>query len=155
MYAYCSRSGGFWQVAETRGWQTALPIARKSEVTYNWCILSYVLKGYFIFMEIEGPSNKFQGECAIRLSSQNENTVVSYQGNLQLGRGNVLIPAPLVKATIRVLLQQFFANLTDQLRSSTEGFTDVTTLEEMYESPFLSEEIGEPLQSMNMPTPPT
>gem|GEM_PF-527576 len=232
MYAYCSRSGGFWQVAETRGWQTALPIARKSEVTYNWCILSYVLKGYFIFMEIEGtytlqasaeevwnclmdrqtiehavpgleslspvdehtytfalhirhaplrgnysghayileptypsaynlklegegPSNKFQGECAIRLSSQNENTVVSYQGNLQLGRGNVLIPAPLVKATIRVLLQQFFANLTDQLRSSKEGFTYVTTLEEMYESPFLSEEIGEPLQSMNMPTPPT
>jgi hypothetical protein len=52
-------------------------------------------------------------------------------------------------------LQQFFANLTDQLRSSKEGFTYVTTLEEMYESPFLSEEIGEPLQSMNMPTPPT
>ncbi len=120
------------------------------------CILepAYPLE-YQLKIEGEGPSNKFHCECTIRLNSQNENTVVSYQGTLQLGRGNVLIPASLVKATIKVLLQHFFTALTDQLRAAKEGPVYVATLEEMYESPFMEEQISEQLLSAGQQRPPT
>jgi carbon monoxide dehydrogenase subunit G len=72
---------------------------------------------YRLSSQGEGPGGKFQGECSIQLKAQNQNTVVSYQGHVQFERGNVLIPQPLVKGTIRVLLQHFFTTLTDQLRT--------------------------------------
>ncbi len=50
-----------------------------------------------------------------------------------------------MKATIRVLLQHFFTVLTDQLRSGQQGPVYVTTLEEMYEGPFMEEQISEQL----------
>lgn len=100
---------------------------------------------YRLYIEGEGPTGKFHSECAIHLNGQNQNTVVSYQGNLQFGRGGALIPPPLVKATIRVLLQHFFTVLTDQLRTGREGPIYVTTLEEMYEGPFMEEQTSEQL----------
>ena len=100
---------------------------------------------YRLHIEGEGPTGKFHSENIIQLNAQNQNTVVSYQGNLQFGRGGALIPAPLVKATIRVLLQHFFTVLTDQLRSGHEGPVYVATLEEMYEGPFMEEQISEQL----------
>lgn len=110
---------------------------------------------YRLHIEGEGPTGKFHSECVTHLTAQNQNTVVSYQGNLQFGRGGSLIPAPLVKATIRVLLQHFFTVLTDQLRSGREGPVYVTTLEEMYEGPFLEEQISEQLliSRQSSPTP--
>lgn len=90
--------------------------------TGSACILEPVYpSSYRLSIEGKGPNGTFQSECALQLHAQNQNTVVSYQGHVQFERGNVLIPAPLVKATIRVLLQHFFITLTDQLRA---GRTD-------------------------------
>jgi len=101
---------------------------------------------YRLAIEGEGPGGKFHSECAVQLSAQNQNTVVSYQGALHFERGHTLIPAPLVKATIRVLLQHFFTALTDQLRTERDGPIYVTTLEEMYEGPFMEEQTSEQLR---------
>lgn len=94
---------------------------------------------YRLSIEGEGPGGKFQSECSLQLKAQNQNTVVGYQGHLQFERGNVLIPAPLVRATIRVLLQHFFTVLTDRLRTRHTDLVYMQTLEEMYEE-FLPEE---------------
>lgn len=103
----------------------------------------------------EGPTNTFRCECNILLTPHNENTVVSYQGALQLGHSKTLISTPLLKATVRVLLQQFFTALADQLRSEREGLVYVTTLEEMYDSPFMEEQISEQLTAIRSANPPT
>lgn len=93
-------------------------------------------------LHIEGEEQAFRGECEMRLAVHNENTVVSYQGALQLGRSGALIPAAQVKATVKVLLQQFFTVLTDQLRTEKSEPVYVTTLEEMYEMPFMEEQMS-------------
>lgn len=106
-------------------------------------------------IEGEGPATIFHGECAIRLNAQDENTVVSYQGALQVDRGKTLVPTPLLKATIRVLLQHFFTTLTDQLRTEKAGPIYVTTLEEQYERPFMEEQISEQLVRARQISAPT
>lgn len=128
----------------------------RGNYTGRACILepSYP-SAYRLDIEGEGPSNKFTCECDIRLRSHNENTVVKYQGAIQLGRSTGLIPAPLVKATVRVLLQQFFTALADRLRTEREGPVYVSTLEELYEMPFMEEQISEQLLIANQETPPT
>jgi carbon monoxide dehydrogenase subunit G len=110
---------------------------------------------YYLNIEGEGPSSKFHCECSVRLRSHNQNTVVRYQGSIQFNRSNALIPAPLVKATIKVLLQQFFTTLADQLRAEREGPVYVSTLEELYEMPFMEEQISEQLSSARLGQPPT
>jgi carbon monoxide dehydrogenase subunit G len=97
---------------------------------------------YRLSIEGEGPGGKFQSECSIQLKAQNQNTVVSYQGHVQFERGNALIAAPLVKATIRVLLQHFFTILTDQLRAGRADPIYLATLEEMDEGSILEEQIS-------------
>lgn len=110
---------------------------------------------YHLQVEGEGQSSMFRSECDVRLTTHNENTVVSYQGALQLGRSSTLVPASLVKATIKVLLQQFFTALTDQLRTEQESPVYLTTLEEMYEMPFMEEQISEQLLKTHLASPPT
>jgi carbon monoxide dehydrogenase subunit G len=100
---------------------------------------------YRLKIEGEGPANTFQCEFAIKLSVHNENTVVSYQGSLLPGRSNARISAPLIKATVKVLLQQFFTALADRLRTERQSPVYVTTLEEMYDMPFMEEQISEQL----------
>lgn len=98
-----------------------------------------------LHLHIEGEEQAFRGECEIHLATHNENTVVSYQGVLQLGRNGALIPSTQVKATVKMLLQQFFSVLTEQLRTEKAEPVYVTTLEEMYETPFMEEQISEQL----------
>lgn len=96
-------------------------------------------------VEGEGQSNQFRGECDLQLITQNANTVISYRGTIQLGRGSNPISAPLIRGAVKVLLQQFFTALADQLRSEREGPVYVTTLEEIYEMPFMEEQLSEHL----------
>lgn len=110
---------------------------------------------YRLKIEAEGTANTLRSECSIRLDSRNENTVVNYQSTLQPGRSGTLISAPLVKATAKVLLQQFFTALSDRLRTEREGPVFVTTLEEMYEMPFMEEQISESLVATRRASPPT
>lgn len=110
---------------------------------------------YRLKVEGEGPANAFQCDCTVQLSSHNANTVVSYQGSLQPGKSNARISAPLIKATIKVLLQQFFTALADRLRTERQSPVYVTTLEEMYEMPFMEEQISEQLMEARRSRPPT
>lgn len=103
------------------------------------------LAGTRLKIEGEGPGNTFHGVCDIRLHAQNENTIVNYQGTFQLGRGKALIPTPLLKATIKVLLQHFFTALADQLRTEPRELVYLPILEEMYEVSFMEEQAGEQL----------
>ena len=82
-------------------------------------------------LKIEGEeqAHPFRCECDIHLTAHNEHTVVSYQGALQPGGNGALIPAAQVKATVKVLLQQFFTALTDELRRDNEELVYVTTLD--------------------------
>ena|SRR6185312_4224258 len=110
---------------------------------------------YRLKIEGEGPANAFQCDCSIQLSAHNENTVVSYQGTLQPGKSSVRISAPLIKATFKVLLQQFFTALADRLRTERQSPVYVTTLEEMYEIPFMEEQTSEQLIEVRRSSPPT
>ncbi len=109
---------------------------------------------YRLKIEGEGPSGTFQCDYTIKLGSHNENTVVSYQGTMQTS-GNTRISAPLIKATIKVLLQQFFTTLADRLRTERGSTVYVTTLEEMYEMPFMEEQISEQLTETRKRRSPT
>jgi carbon monoxide dehydrogenase subunit G len=105
--------------------------------------------GYRLKIEGEGTANTFQGECTILLSSRNENTVVSYRGSLQPGHGSVRISTPLLKATVKVLLQQFFTALADRLRTERRSLVSITALEEVAGTPFLEEKTSEQFREMS------
>jgi len=102
---------------------------------------------YRLSSEGEGPGGKFQGECSIQLKAQNQNTVVIYQSHVQFERGNVLITLPLVKGTIRVLLQHFFTTLTDQLRTRRGDLRGPGTLAESDDELLLMDPEDEGLQA--------
>jgi uncharacterized protein len=110
---------------------------------------------YRLKIEGEGPSSQFSSEADIQLSTHNANTVISYRSTIQIGRGGKLISATWFKGIIKVLLQQFFAALADQLRGEQEGPVYMTTLEEMYEMPFMEEQLSEHLLAGYQKRPPT
>ncbi len=74
---------------------------------------------YRMTVEGEGQTGKLQGEWAVELRAYNENTVIAYRGSLHLSKAGALLPEPLVKGTIKILIQQFFTALADQLRTTT------------------------------------
>lgn len=110
---------------------------------------------YRLKIEGEGQAQNFQCELSIRLSSHNENTVVSYHGILQPDRSNARISAPLIKATVKVLLQQFFTALADRLRTERQNPAYPTALERVYEKPLMGVQISEQLMAIRQNRPPS
>ena len=84
---------------------------------------------YRLSLEGDGQHNPFQGIWDIRLSQQQDNTVVAYTGTLNPGKIGALRPPSLVKGTIKILIQQFFTNLAEQLRTTTGAIHLVPTFE--------------------------
>src|ERR1700730_13155052 len=74
----------------------------------------------FLVLEGDGPHNPFQGTWDIRLSQLQDNTIVAYSGALNAGKMSALLPPSLVKGAVKILIQQFFANLAEQLRTTPE-----------------------------------
>ena len=74
---------------------------------------------YHLSIEGDGQHNPFQGIWDIRLIQQQDNTVVTYTGTLHPGKIGALLPPTLIKGAIKILIQQFFANLAEQLRTTT------------------------------------
>ncbi|WP_084658959.1 CoxG family protein [Thermogemmatispora onikobensis] len=70
---------------------------------------------YRITVEGESRHGPVRGEGWVRLLRREHNTVVSYQGVLNVGRAG-LLPAPVLRGTTKMLIQQFFLGLADQLR---------------------------------------
>ena len=57
--------------------------------------------------EGEGIPGKFHAEWNITLTAHDENTIVAYQSSLHYSKANALLPNPLIKGTIKVLIQHF------------------------------------------------
>src|SRR5712692_9971686 len=91
--------------APLRGSYSGSAVATKQEYPYS----------YHMKAEGEGIPGTFHAEWNITLMAQDENTVVTYQGSLQFSRTNALLPSPLVKGAIKVLIQQFFTSVADHL----------------------------------------
>nr|BBH94498.1 hypothetical protein KTA_26970 [Thermogemmatispora argillosa] len=70
---------------------------------------------YRITVEGESRHGPVRGEGWVRLLRREHNTVVSYQGVLNVGRAG-LLPTPVLRGTTKMLIQQFFLGLADQLR---------------------------------------
>ncbi len=73
-------------------------------------------------VEGEGHPARVHGEWFIELRAYNENTVVAYKGTLHLAKPGALLPVPLVKGTIKALIQQFFAVLAEHLRTVSSSY---------------------------------
>jgi carbon monoxide dehydrogenase subunit G len=71
---------------------------------------------YRLLIENNGGPNTIAGVGSIQLSEIGDNTTVIYKGTLTLNkRGTRLIPA-VTKGAVKLLIQQFFTSLSDQLR---------------------------------------
>jgi len=72
------------------------------------------------------------------LSSQGENTIIAYKGKLNLGKLGTSLPTPVIRGAAKLLIQQFFTALADQLRAANpipvaatgEHVRGITTLEQ-------------------------
>ena len=92
---------------------------------------------YRLAVEGDGQHNPFEGKWEIRLSQQQENTVVAYSGALNPGKMSALLPPALVKGAVKILIQQFFTNMAEQLRTTPEPISlipgyDATEAQEGY-----------------------
>ncbi len=72
---------------------------------------------YSLTIEGEGRQSTISGHGVIHLNERGENTIVAYKGTINLGKLGTLLPAPVVKGTARLLLNQFFTALADYLRT--------------------------------------
>src|SRR6266576_2216460 len=88
---------------QLRGSYSGNAVATKLEYPYS----------YHIRAEGEGSPGTFHAEWNITLTAHDENTVVAYQGSLHFSRTNAQLPSPLVKGTIKVLIQHFFTAVAD------------------------------------------
>ncbi|MHB8597456.1 MAG: CoxG family protein [Ktedonobacteraceae bacterium] len=71
---------------------------------------------YRIAFEGEGRQSTISGQGIVQLNTHGENTIVSYKGTVNLGKLATLLPTPVVKGATKLLIQQFFLALADQLR---------------------------------------
>jgi len=92
---------------------------------------------YRFSIEGDGQHNPFEGTWDIRLGQQQGNTVVAYSGALNAGKMSAFLPPALVKGAVKILIQQFFANVAEQLRTTPESLAaasgyDVSGAQEGY-----------------------
>ncbi len=71
---------------------------------------------HFIF-EGEGRQSKISSDWTIALDKYAQHTVVAYKASVNLGKPARSMPAPLVKGAIKLLIQEFFVLLAQQLPS--------------------------------------
>ncbi len=72
---------------------------------------------YRITIEGNGRSSSIIGEGRVQLSNHDGNTIISYTCSLAPGKPGSLLPAPFVRGTAKLFLQQFFTALADYLRT--------------------------------------
>src|SRR5690242_11507300 len=91
---------------------------------------------YRFSIEGDGQHNPFEGTWNILLGQQQRNTVVVYSGALNTGKIGALLPPALVKGAVKVLIQQFFANVAEHLRTTQEPLSAISD----YDMPGMQEE---------------
>jgi uncharacterized protein len=91
-------------------------------------VVTKMVYPYLYHMEAEGEGipGTFRAEWNITLTAHDELTVVAYQGSLHFSCSSTQLPGPLVKGTIKVLIQQFFMSVADHLRSASHTYLNAS-----------------------------
>ncbi len=93
---------------------------------------------YRLIISGEGRQSTLSGNGVVHLSQRDSMTIIAYKGTLNLGKLGTLLPPVIVKGTAKMLIQQFFTALADQLRAkvpaqvlaSSEEAGDVTVIKQ-------------------------
>jgi carbon monoxide dehydrogenase subunit G len=80
---------------------------------------------YHLAIDSEGSQNNFSGDVVIRLNRHKDTTVISYKGALEVGPQDTRSPQSVVKGAAKLLIQQFFIALANQLHDSVHPRRDV------------------------------
>ena len=76
---------------------------------------------YRMTIQGEGRHSAITGAGHVSLSERDNNTVIAYKGSLTLGKLGTLLPHAVVKGTAKLLVQQFFTALAEQLRTASHA----------------------------------
>src|SRR5579872_6363897 len=113
-------AGAFAYTFAVRVRQAPLRGLYQGKITFQNKPSSGPATSYRFSIEGDGQHNPFEGMWNLRLSQQQENTVVAYRGALNAGKASALLPTGLVKGAVKILIQQFFTNVAEQLRTAQE-----------------------------------
>lgn len=78
---------------------------------------------YRLTFEGEGGEHTVKGEGSVSLHERGDHTIVDYEGTLHLSTLGEPLPAPVVKGAAKLLLQQFFTSLAEQLAAAGGSLT--------------------------------
>ncbi|GAC1620504.1 MAG: hypothetical protein NVS4B7_12570 [Ktedonobacteraceae bacterium] len=84
---------------------------------------------YNLAIQGEGRQSTISGQGVVHLHKQGDNTIVAYQGKLNIGKLGTLLPPALVKGAAKLLLQHFFTELAEHLRTLHPSFSAQDTME--------------------------
>ncbi len=76
---------------------------------------------YQIAVQGEGRHSGVSGVGHVSLSERDNKTVVAYKGTVTLGKLGTLLPGSAAKGAAKLLIQQFFTALAEQLRTTTHA----------------------------------
>lgn len=77
---------------------------------------------YFRFViEPEGEMNTLSGEGSVYFQESEQNTIVSYQGDLQFGGQDADVSPLVMKGAAKLLVQEGFTYLAEQLRTERQS----------------------------------
>jgi carbon monoxide dehydrogenase subunit G len=104
------------------------------------------------FNSHNGLSNALQGDGVLFLNQRDELTIIAYQGTLQIGRHGTRLPVSISKGATKLIVQQLFTGLADQLRTSAHSAESLqaTNGQHTLEVP----ETHLPANSLVLPPPP-
>lgn len=85
-----------------------------------------------VALEGEGRQSSFRGEGTLHLSAQEDMTVISYSGTLRIGKLGTLLPPTLTRGVAKLLLQEFFNEIANALRSSQREHESADILTEEF-----------------------
>lgn len=78
-------------------------------------------ESYRLVMEGSGGPGFVKGDATLRLTEQEGGTLVSYEGEAQIGGAIASVGQRLLEGAARMLLSQFFKNLDKELGRKKEG----------------------------------
>jgi carbon monoxide dehydrogenase subunit G len=79
---------------------------------------------YRLLIESNGSPNTLTGVGSIQLHEFGENTTVFYKGTLTISKRGVRLTPAVTKGALKLLIQQFFTSLSDQLRMDHTGIVE-------------------------------
>ncbi|MBV9613880.1 MAG: hypothetical protein JO031_00320, partial [Ktedonobacteraceae bacterium] len=79
---------------------------------------------YRLLIESSSGPNTIAGICSIQLHELGDNTTVIYKGTLTLSKRGARLTPAVTRGAVKLLIQQFFTSLSNQLRIDHADFTE-------------------------------